>query len=48
MFDILDGEICHDCHSDGAGELFIWSVLYFIKHEMNDLTKAFFNKTQVS
>ena len=40
--------MCHDCHSDGAGELFIWSVLYFIEYETNDLTMALFNKTQVS
>ena len=36
------------CLRDGAGELFIWSVLYFIDYEVNDLTRFLLDQTRVS
>jgi len=38
----------HFCHRDGAGELFIWSVLYFIDYEINELTLFLLDHTRVS
>ena len=42
------GNPCQTCHPDGAGELFIWSVLFFIEHENNDFTLALLGETQAS
>jgi len=47
-FTLVDcGEGCR-CHRDGAGELFIWSVLYFIDCEgTNNFTLYMLEYTRV-
>jgi len=42
---VCDGD-CR-CRRDGAGELFIWSVLYFIDYEINKFTLCMLDYTRV-
>ena len=37
----------HDGARDGAGELFIWSVLFFIDYEINKFTLFMLDHTRV-